>query len=55
MYSIPQNSFVFGFVGRLVPEKGINELLEAFLSMNEENAYLLLVGPVEENRLTRDC
>ena len=51
MYSIPQNSFVFGFVGRLVPEKGINELLEAFLSMNEENAYLLLVGPVEENRL----
>ena len=33
MYSIPQNSFVFGFVGRLVPEKGINELLEAFLSI----------------------
>lgn len=50
MYSIPQDSFVFGFVGRLVPEKGINELLGAFLSMNEENAYLLLVGPVEENR-----
>ena len=51
MYSVPQDSFVFGFVGRLVPEKGINELLEAFLSINGEKIYLFLVGPVEKNRL----
>ena len=54
MYSVPQDSFVFGFVGRLVPEKGINELLEAFLSINGEKIYLFLVGPVEKNRLDSD-
>lgn len=53
-YSIPNNAFIFGFVGRLVPEKGINELLEAFLSIEDKNAYLMLVGPIEEERLNQN-
>lgn len=47
---IPSNHFLFIFVGRLVKDKGINELAEAFskLTQNKENISLLLVGPFEE-------
>lgn len=43
--------FTFVFVGRLVREKGINELVSAFVRLNKEHAdtRLLLVGPYEEN------
>lgn len=46
---IPQNNFLFIFVGRLVKDKGINELIAAFskLSESEKNISLLLVGPFE--------
>jgi glycosyltransferase involved in cell wall biosynthesis len=42
---------VFIFVGRLVSDKGINELIKAFsiLSEKEKNIKLLLVGPTERN------
>jgi len=42
--------FVFIFVGRIVSDKGINELVEAFdkISIVEENIKLLLVGPFED-------
>lgn len=43
--------FTFVFVGRLVGDKGINELVEAFEKLNKEipNTRLLLVGPEEED------
>jgi len=46
---IPENAFVFTFVGRIVKDKGINELVSAFdnISKNYPNTHLLLVGPVE--------
>ncbi len=46
---IPIEDFVFIFVGRLVSEKGINELVDAFSTLNKENknTSLLLVGPME--------
>lgn len=46
---IPDNDLVFIFVGRLVRDKGINELVEAFEKINKEFAEttLLLVGPFE--------
>lgn len=46
-----ESDFVFVFVGRLVGDKGINELVEAFskLSKNNASVKLLLVGPFEEN------
>ena len=42
--------FVFIFVGRIVSDKGINELVEAFhkISLVQENIKLLLVGPLED-------
>lgn len=46
--SIPENDFVFVFVGRLVKDKGIVELISAFSSFKNQNASLLLVGPLEQ-------
>lgn len=46
---IESNDIVLLFVGRLVGDKGINELVEAFSRIKEENVKLLLVGPKEEN------
>jgi len=41
------NDFVFIFVGRLVGDKGINELISAFSQLETPNSKLLLVGPFE--------
>ena len=45
-YNILETDFVYGFVGRLVRDKGISELLAAFLKVNETqtNVKLLIVG-----------
>lgn len=48
-HSIPSDAIVFVFVGRIVEDKGIHELVEAFLSIHNE-AYLLLVGAFEDER-----
>lgn len=47
---ISENDFVYIFVGRLVTDKGINELVEAFseISKKHDQAKLLLVGPFEK-------
>jgi glycosyltransferase involved in cell wall biosynthesis len=44
---IADNDFVFVFVGRLVKDKGINELVQAFDELRLANVKLLLVGPFE--------
>ncbi|SDS25835.1 glycosyltransferase family 4 protein [Christiangramia echinicola] len=47
---IPEKDFIFIFVGRLVREKGINELVRAFIKLQSDrpNSSLLLVGPFEQ-------
>jgi glycosyltransferase involved in cell wall biosynthesis len=47
---IPQNAFLFLFVGRLNRDKGVVDLVVAFSRILEyaENVYLLVVGPDEE-------
>lgn len=46
---IDKNDFVFLFVGRVVKDKGINELVEAFNSLHSKNpnAHLVIVGNFE--------
>ncbi|WP_396146821.1 glycosyltransferase family 4 protein [Flavobacterium sp.] len=58
---IAASDFVFVFVGRLVSDKGINELVAAFTNLCKQNSNckLLLVGPFENeldplNRETLD-
>ncbi|WP_410877815.1 glycosyltransferase family 4 protein [Myroides sp. DW712] len=43
------SDFIYVFVGRLVGDKGINELIEAFIIISKHNVHakLLLVGPLE--------
>jgi len=50
-YNILDEDFVYGFVGRLVSDKGINELVKAFLKVNaiHGNTKLLLVGNFENS------
>lgn len=45
-----ESGFSFVFVGRLVGDKGINELIDAFSRLNREHpeTRLVLVGPEEE-------
>lgn len=49
-YNIPLDGFVYGFVGRITGDKGINELFSAFKYVYEKNnnTYLLLVGNTEK-------
>lgn len=46
---IAKDDFVFIFVGRLVKDKGINELITAFTNLNLSKTKLLLVGPLESD------
>lgn len=46
-YGIPDDAFVYGFVGRITRDKGINELLSAYKQLLPCNTYLMLVGNEE--------
>lgn len=50
LLGINENSYVIGYTGRLVHDKGIEELVESFLLLQKRfnNIFLLLVGPVED-------
>ena len=44
-FKLPKDKLIFGYVGRLALEKGINELLQAYLEIEDNNSVLMLVGP----------
>lgn len=44
-----EDDFVYGFVGRITRDKGINELIEAYFSL-ETDAKLFLVGNIEDEQ-----
>lgn len=48
-YALPEDAKLLGFVGRIQTDKGINELIEAFKRLYEEDntCYLMLVGPID--------
>lgn len=52
-HNIPQDAFVYIFIGRISRDKGINELLEASKSLINlyQDIYLLLVGDIEKTEL----
>lgn len=52
-YNLPENAFVYGAIGRINRDKGINELFTAFRSLVAEHpdAYLMLVGSEENIQL----
>lgn len=48
-HGIPDTAFVFGFVGRITRDKGIDELFESFdeISNTKKDVYLITVGKRE--------
>lgn len=49
-YGIPADAFVYGYVGRINKDKGIDELIAAFKTIRLEckNPYLVLVGMIDD-------
>ncbi len=56
-YEIPENALVVGYIGRIVPDKGIETLVQAFEKFHEvvPESYLFLVGGFETVRDVIDC
>lgn len=50
---IQQDNFVYGFLGRIIDRKGINELYEAFCDLykSDSNLRLLIVGPFDHGQI----
>ena len=56
-YGIPTDAFVYGFVGRINRDKGVNELIEAFKTVSEihDNTFIVLVGMIDDaNPITEE-
>lgn len=49
-YGIPQDGFLYGYVGRVNADKGINELIVAFCELQKkyDNIYLALIGMIDD-------
>lgn len=49
-YGIPLDGFLYGYVGRINADKGINELISAFCALQKkyDNIYLVLVGMIDD-------
>ncbi len=57
-YQITETNFVYGFVGRITKDKGIEELLKAFKSLTKltNNIRLILIGFIDStNELSEEC
>ena len=50
-FEIPQLAYVYGYVGRINADKGINELITAFRSMlqKDDSIFLMLVGMYDDS------
>lgn len=55
-YGIKETDFVVGYVGRLVHDKGIDDLVDAWRGFSKKNkgVKLLLIGPFEEKDSVRE-
>lgn len=55
-YEIAENAFVYGYVGRINADKGINELITAFTKLQEKylDIYLVLVGMLDDANPIKD-
>lgn len=53
LHGVEEDAFVYGFVGRINRDKGIDELFAAYqkLCAEKENTYLMLVGRKENEQL----
>ena len=48
-FGYKSTDFIYGFIGRITKDKGINELLEAFFKIND-GSKLFLIGNIEDEK-----
>lgn len=54
-YDLEKYKRIFGFVGRVTVEKGINELLQSFINLDNPEICLMIVGLLDDiRRLNQD-
>ena len=53
-YPLIECKTVYGYLGRIDVDKGVNELLKAFFDMNNPQTALLLIGPFDDVRSSLD-
>lgn len=53
-YNINSDTFVYGFVGRITRDKGINEILEAFFEIEDSSVLMLIGNPEATNTLNQE-
>ncbi len=41
---LDDNTFVYGYIGRIIPEKGIEDMIYAFEGWNKDNTKLIIIG-----------
>ncbi|WP_426449075.1 glycosyltransferase [Paenibacillus sp. S-38] len=44
IYGIPENGYVYLFIGAIKPYKGVQQLVESFNRIKNENTYLVIAG-----------
>lgn len=49
-YPVLKGKTVYGYLGRIDVDKGVNELLRAFIELNRQDAALLLIGAFDNVR-----
>ena len=49
-YPMLRGKTVFGYLGRIDVDKGINELLTSFMDLNDPDTALLMIGPMDTVR-----
>ena len=48
-FGYKSTDFIYGFIGRITKDKGVNELLEAFFKIND-GSKLFLIGNIEDEK-----
>ncbi|MEC0016668.1 glycosyltransferase family 4 protein [Bacillus anthracis] len=52
VYNIPENNFVYLFLGAIKRYKGVGELIEGFQQMNDSKSTLIIAGKADEETKT---
>jgi glycosyltransferase involved in cell wall biosynthesis len=50
---LSDNTFVYGYIGRITPEKGIEDMIHAFENWEKKNTKLIIIGNGDEEYIAK--